>query len=161
MDRLKGLVSLLLITASVMGVLRVVHVSIPMVFPQTRQSPVDVGSLAEVRRLAGFAPLLPAYRPALLGEQAASMTFAYHPRPTFVVVWRAGDQYLSVTQQQGGPMPDHPPLAQPLDGVPGSTWWNDSTRSRVILERGPFWILIETSLPPRELRRFADTLTPY
>ncbi len=161
MDRVKGLFSLLLITASVMGALRVVHLSIPMVFPQTRQGPVEVGSLSEVRRLAGFAPLLPAYRPALLGEQAASMTFAYHPQPTFVIVWRAGGQYLSVTQQEGGPMPDHPPLAQPLDAVPGSTWWISDGQSRVILARGAFWILIETSLPSRELVRFADTLTPY
>ena len=161
MDRVKGLFSLLLVTAGVMGALRVVHVSIPMVFPQTRQGPVEVGSLAEVRRLAGFSPLLPAYRPALLGEQAASMTFSYHPQPAFVIVWRAGDQYLAVTQQRGGPKPDHPPLAQPLDAVPDSTWWTDGGQSRVILARGGFWILIETSLPSRELVRFADTLTPY
>lgn len=161
MDRLRGLFSLLLITACVMGALRVVHVSIPMVFPQTRQGPIDVASLNEVRRLAGFAPLLPAYRPALLGEQPSSMTFAYHPQPTFVIVWRAGGQYLSVTQQQGGTMPDHPPLAQPLEAVPGSTWWTDGIHTHVIVARGAFWILIDTSLPPRDLTRLVDTLTPY
>ena len=161
MDRLKGLFSLLVITACVMGALRVVHVSIPMVFPQTRQGPIEVASLDEARRVAGFAPLLPAYRPSLLGEQASSMTFTYHPQPTFVTVWRAGDHFLSVTQQQGGPMPDHPPLAQPLDAVPGSTWWTDGERSQVILARGEFWILIDTSLPARDLTRFVDTLTPY
>jgi len=161
MDRVRGLFSLVLITACVMGVLRVAHVSIPMVFPETRQGPIDVASLDEVRRLAGFAPLLPAYRPALLGEQPSSMTFTYHPQPTVVTVWRAGGQYLSVPQQKGGPMPDHPPLAQPLAAVPGSRWWSNGDRSQVILGRGAFWILIDTSLPARELTRFVDTLTPY
>lgn len=161
MARVRGLFSLVLITACVMGVLRVVHVSIPMVFPQTRQGPIDVVTPDQLHRLAGFAPLLPAYRPALLGEQSSSMTFTYHPQPTIVTVWRAGGHFLSVTQQKGGPMPDHPPLAQPLDAVPGSTWWTDGERSQVILERGEFWILIRTSLPARELTRFVDTLTPY
>lgn len=161
MDRLKGFFTLVLITAGVLGALRVVHVSVPLMFPQTRQGPIDVASLDDVRRLAGYSPLLPVYRPASLGDQPSSMTFSFHPRPTFVIVWRAGDQYLSVTQQQGGPMPGHPPLAQALAGVPDSTWWTDGTRSQVIVARGEFWILIDTSLPPRDLIRLVDTLTAY
>lgn len=161
MDRLKGFFTLVLVTAGVLGALRVVHVSVPLVFPQTQQGPIDVASLDDVRRLAGFAPLLPVYRPASLGDRPSSMTFSFHPRPTFVIVWRAGDQYLSVTQQQGGPMPGHPPLAQPLTGVPDSTWWTDGARSQVIVARGEFWILIDTSLPARDLIRLVDTLTAY
>jgi hypothetical protein len=34
-------------------------------------------------------------------------------------------------------------------------------RSHLILLRDGFWIELDTSLPERELRRFADTLTPY
>jgi len=83
------------------------------------------------------------------------------PRPTFGVVWREGEQYLSVTQRQGGPKPGHPPLSQPLTGVADSTWWMEGSRSHLILARGGFWIELETSLPPMELRRFADTLTQY
>jgi len=161
MDRLKGLFALVLITAGIFGALRIVHVSIPLVFPQTRQGPIEVASLDDVRRLAGFSPLLPAYRPAILGDRPTSMTFSFHPRPTFVIVWRAGDQYLSVTQQQGGPMPPHPPLAQPLATVPDATWWTDGVRSQVIVARGEFWIRIDTSLPPRDLTRLVDTLTAY
>jgi hypothetical protein len=37
----------------------------------------------------------------------------------------------------------------------------EGSRSHLVLARGEFWIELETSLPPPELRRFADTLTPY
>lgn len=161
MDRLKGLVSFALITAGVLLALRVVHLTVPVAFPETRQGPIAITSLDDVRRLAGFAPMLPAYRPATLGSQPASMTVVLSPRPAFAIVWRNGEQYLSVTQRRGGAMPARPPLSQPLTDVPDSTWWVDKSRCHLILARGEFWIEIETSLPPSELRRFADTLTQY
>lgn len=161
MDRLKGLVSFALITAGVLLALRVLHLAVPVAFPETRQGPIAIANLDDVRRLAGFAPMLPAYRPATLGSQPAGMTVVLSPRPVFTIVWRDGGQYLSVTQRRGGAMPAHPPLSQPLRDVSDSTWWEDASRSHLILARGEFWIEIETSLPPGELRRFADTLTLY
>ncbi len=161
MDRLKGLFSFALITAGVLLALRVIHVAVPAVFPGTRQGPITVTSLDEVRRLAGFQAMLPAYRPATLGNQPISMTVVLSPRPVFTVVWRDGGQYLSVIQRRGGAMPSRPPLSQPLRDVPESTWWADRSGSHLILARDEFWIEIATSLPPSELRRFADTLTRY
>lgn len=161
MDRLRGVFSLVIITAGVMGVLRVAHVGIPLIVPEARQGTLTLAGLDEVRPLAGFAPLVPAYRPSRLGASPAAMTFSYHPHPTFRIVWQAADEYLAVTQQHFGPKPVHPPLAQPLEGIPGSTWWTDGARSQVILARGEFWILIDTNLPAREVIRFVDTLTPY
>jgi len=161
MDRLKGLGSFALITAGVLLGLRVLHVSIPLVFPETQQGPIAIASLDEVRPRLGFGPILPAYRPSTLGDRPASMSIAFSPRPTFVVVWRTGEQYLSITQRQGGPRPGNPPLSQPLTGVADSTWWVERSRSHLILSRGEFWIEVETSLPPGELSRFADTLTEY
>lgn len=161
MDRLKGLLSFTLIAVVVLLGLRLLHFSIPLVFPDTRQGPIAIASLDDVRRLVGFAPLVPAYRPAMLGDQPASMSVLLSPRPTFSIAWRAGGQYLSVTQRQGGPMPEHPPLNQPLVDVADSTWWMDAAGCHLILARGGFWIVIDTSLPPNELRRFADTLAPY
>jgi len=161
MGRLTGLGSFALITAGVLLGLRLLHVSVPLVFPGTRQGPIAIAHLDEVRRQVGFAPLIPAYRPATLGDRPASMSVLLSPTPTFVIVWREGEQYLSVTQRQGGPRPGHPPLSQPLPGVADSTWWMEGSRCHLILARGEFWIELETSLPPRELKRFADTLTPY
>lgn len=161
MDRLNGLGSFALITAGVLLGLRLLHSSIPLVFPETRQGPLAIASVGEVRARVGFAPLMPAYRPSALGDRPSSMSVWLAPRPTFVVVWREGEQFLSVTQRQGGPEPRHPPLSQPLTGVADSTWWMEGARSHLVLARGEFWIELETSLPSTELRRFADTLTQY
>lgn len=158
MDRLRGLPSFVVIAAVVFGGLRLVHVTVPTVFPETRQGPMPVSDLEDVRRRVGFAPMLPAYRPAALGERPTSAVITFGPWPTFAIVWQTGDQYLAVTQRRGGPMPEHPPLARPFEDVPGSLWWADASRRHLILERGEFWIQIETSLPTRDLRRFADTL---
>jgi hypothetical protein len=161
MDRLKGFGSFVFVAAAVLMGLRLLHLSVPIVFPQTRQGPIAITSLDEVRRQVGFAPIIPAYRPATLGSQPASMSVQLGPTPTFAIVWREGDQYLSVTQRQGGSKPGHPPFAGPLAGVTDSTWWMEGSRSRLIVARGGFWMELETSLPERELRRFADTLAPY
>ena len=158
---MKGLLSLVLITAGVLAGLRLLHVGAPMAFPQTRLGPIPIASLDEVRRRVGFSPMLPAYRPATLGNQPSRMSVTLSPRPTFEIVWEQGAEYLSVTQRQGGPMPDQPPLSQPLADVPDSVWWTAGVRSHLVISRGGFWIEIETSLPTRELRRFADTLTQY
>ncbi len=64
-----------------------------------------------------------------------------------------------------GPAPpgiaDGPAGSQPLPDVADSTWWRDGSRHRLALKRGEFWIEVETDLPARDLKRIADTLTPY
>lgn len=161
MDRLRGLGSFAAITIVVLLGLRLLHFATPAVFPATRLGPIDVASLDDVRRLAGFVPVVPAYRPASLGVRPASITVLLSPRPTFVIVWRERDAFLSVTQRQGGARPALSPLSVPLRDVADSAWWVEGARSHLVLARGGFWIEIETSLPPGELRRFADTLAPY
>lgn len=159
MDRLKGLLSFALIAAGVLLVLRLAHVAVPFLFPETRQGPIAVASLDEARRRVGFAPILPAYHPAALGDRPTSISVLLSPVPTVIVVWRAGDEYLSVTQRRGGSKPDHPPLAEPLTDVPDSTWWMAGSQNHLIIWRVGFWIEMATSLPARDLKRFADTLT--
>lgn len=160
MGRLTGIGSFILITGGILLVLRLLHVGLPLFLPDTRPGPFALASLDEVRRRVGFAPLLPAYRPAALGDRPSSLTVSLSPYPTFVIVWR-GEQHLSVTQRRGGAMPAHPATAQPLAGVADSTWWRDGPVHRLILKREEFWIEVETDLPSRDLKRIADTLTPY
>lgn len=160
MDRLRGLGSFVLIAAGVFLVLRVAHVGVPLFFPETRPGPFSLASLEEVRGRAGFAPLIPAYRPADLGPRPASLTVTLSPQPTLVIRWR-GDRQLSVTQRRGGAMPPHPPASRPLPDVEDSTWWREGALHRLILRRGEFWIEVETDLPARDLKRIADTLHPY
>jgi hypothetical protein len=161
MDRLTGLGSFVLIAAGVLGALRLAHLTIPVVFPETRQGPIAVARLDEVRRRAGFAPLVPAYRPEVLGEQPSEMTVTLSPYPTFAIAWRNAGSFLSVTQRRGGPRPAQPPMARQLEDVADSAWWMEDSRANLVLSRDGFWIHIVTSLPARDLRRIADTLTPY
>jgi hypothetical protein len=158
---LKGIASLIVITAAVFVVLRGLHLAVPIVFPETRQGPIAVERLEDVRRQVGFAPILPAYRPAILGDHPGDMTIQFSPVPTFRTVWRGDAHDLTLTQRRGGPDPVIPPLASPLEGVPNAMWWVAGGRSYLMLRRDEFWIALDTSLPSRELRRFADTLTTY
>lgn len=161
MARLKEIASFLVITAVVFVVLRGLHLVVPIVFPETRQGPITVERLEDVRRQVGFAPLLPAYRPAILGDHPGEMTIELSPVPTFRTVWRGQEHDLMLTHRRGGPDPVTPPLARPLEGVPNAKWWIAGGRSYLVISRDEFWIELDTSLPSRELRRFADTLTAY
>ena len=161
MAGVKGLASFLVITALVLVALRGLHVAVPIVFPETRQGPIAVTRLEDVRRQVGFTPMLPAYRPAILGDHPGDMTIQFSPVPTFRIVWRGEEHDLTLTQRRGGSDPTIPPLASPLQGVPGATWWTTSGRSHLVVKREDFWIELDTSLPSRELRRFVDTLTTY
>ena len=161
MAGLKGIVSFLVITTAVFVLLRGVHVAVPIVFPETRQGLIVVTRLEDVRRQVGFAPILPAYRPAILGDHPGDMTIELGPVPTFRTVWRGEQHDLMLTHRRGGPAPVMPPLARPLDGVPNAMWWIADGRSYLVIRRDQFWIELDTSLPSRELRRFADTLTAY
>jgi hypothetical protein len=161
MARLKGLTSFVVISAGVFLGLRGLHLGVPLLFPETRQGPIEVTRIEDVGRQVGFAPLAPAYRPSILGERPERMTVWLSPTPTFQIVWRGAEHDLSVTQRRGGPGPDFPPLARAFEDLPDATWWITGTRQHLVLKRDGFWIELETSLPPRELRRFADTLTAY
>jgi hypothetical protein len=161
MDRLKALRSFAAVTVGVFLALRAVHLAVPLVFPETRLGPLTVTSLEDVRRQVGFAPYVPAYRPAILGAQPSGMTVWLSPAPAFEIVWRGGEHDLVLRQRKGGSKPPHPALGRPMAGVADSTWWVSSGRSYLILLRDGFWIELDTSLPERELKRFADTLTPY
>ncbi len=161
MAGLKGVASFVVITATVFVVLRGVHLAVPVVFPETRQGPIVVERLEDVRHQVGFAPILPAYRPAILGDHPGDITIQFSPVPTFRMVWRGQEDDLTLTHRRGGPHPAMPPLARPLEGVPDAMWWMAGGRSYLVLKRDDFWIELDTSLPSRELRRFADTLTAY
>ena len=157
MDRLKGLGSFVVIAAVTFGGLRGMHVVAPLFVPNARPGPFALERLADVARYAGFAPVVPAYRPASLGERPSSLTVWLSPRPTFVVTWK-GEHSLSLMQRRGGPAPDHPPTSQPLAGVLDSLWWQDGALCHLVLKHGDFWIEMTTDLDERELKRFADTL---
>jgi len=159
--RLKGFRSFVVIAGVVFLGLRLLHLGVPLVFPNVRSGPIALASLDEVERRVGFAPMIPAYRPAELGNAPASITVSFNPRPTFAIVWKQGDQMLSVTEWRGSFKPDEAPLSRPLDGVANSSWWLEGAHAHLNLLRDGYWITIKTTLPERDLARLADTLTRY
>ena len=50
MARVKGLLSFALIATGVLLALRLLHVGVPILFPQTRQGPIAVASFDEARK---------------------------------------------------------------------------------------------------------------
>jgi hypothetical protein len=160
MARLRGVGSFVVIVIVVFGALRLIHVAMPLIFTGTRPGPFDLGSLDEVQRRVGFSPLVPAYRPAVLGPQLARLSGTRSPYAGIVMVWK-GERYLAVSERRGGPAPDHPPTSRPLTAVEDSLWWSERGVHHMILRRGDLWISMETDLPSGDLRRLADTLTLY
>jgi hypothetical protein len=160
MGRLRGFGSFVAIAVGALLLLRLLHVGVPLFVPGVRPGPFLFASLNEVEPRVGFRPVLPAYHPASLGEEPVTITGRLIPRPTLEIVWR-GERFLSVTQQRGGGMPDHPPVSQSLEGMPDSRWWQVGDRSHLVVQYEDFWIAVATDLPTRDLRRIADTLTPY
>jgi hypothetical protein len=158
--RLKGIGSFLVIAAGVLIALRGLHAGVPLVVPGARPGPFTFAALDEVSVRMGFAPLVPAYRPASLGERPVEIAGWFAPEPTVRIVWQ-GERRLAVTQHRGGDPPARPPVARELAGHPGSRWWEDGVGVRLVLERDGIWVSIETDLPVRDLRRLADTLTQY
>lgn len=161
MDRLKGLPTFTLIAAAVLIGLRILHLTVPVLFPGTQPGPIALASLDEVQQRTGFSPIVPAYHPASLGADPTSITVVFATKPTLIVVWRQGNDYLSLTQWRGSPKPGAPPTAGALPGVADSTAWSSGTEHHLIVARVGFWIELITNLPMSELKRFADTLTVY
>ena len=148
----------MLIAAGVLLVFRTTLAVTPMVFPDTRQGPMVVSQLGDVYAEVGFAPIVPAYRPAFLGDHPGDITVWRNPAPLFQITWRGPEHDLTLRQRRGGGAPSLPPLARPLTGVSEAMWWMADGRNCLVVPRGHFWIELETSLPLTELRRFVDTL---
>lgn len=158
---MKGLPTFAIMTVAVLLALRLVHLTVPHVFPSTRIGPVEVSSFEAASARLGFAPILPGYRPASLGAKPISISVVYVPAPSLNVAWRQGNDYLSITQTRGGSKPYAPPHAAPMADVSESTWWTVGSENHIIVSRVGFWIEITTNLPPGELQRFAATLAVY
>jgi hypothetical protein len=158
--RVAGLGSFVGVSIGVLLGLRLFHVAVPFFFAETRPGPFAAADLDEAARLAGFAPLVPGYRPEVLGERLPSVVVARAPRPTIEIEWR-GERYLTIIEQKGGSAPEHPATAPPLADFPGSAWWEDGPSRHLIVQRGDVWVHVETDLPSRDLERIADTLRPW
>ena len=160
MDRLKGIGSFLVIALFFFLALRLLHVGIPIFYPQVPSGPYTLRGIAAVARYSGFSPRVPVYRPQQLGVRPVKITVTRRPQPRVVILWQAG-RFLNLAQQRGGLAPRLPVAAIPLPGHPGASWWREGGAYHVILKSADLWIELHTDLSLEDVGRILDTLRPY
>lgn len=159
MARVTGLGSFLVVGVFVLVGLRLLHVGVPVIFPETHPGPFHPESLDEAAGLVDFVPLVPSYRPEVLGEGPVALTVVRAPEPRVEIAWR-GERFLTLRERRGQ-APEPPPGASGLAGFEDSWQWVEGETHHAIVRRGDVWVRIETDLPERDLRRLADTLGPW
>jgi hypothetical protein len=156
----RRLLSLVLVAGGVFLGLRLVHLAIPVFYPQVLSGPFSVDRFEEVERYSGFSPLTPYYRPELLGERAVNITVSRRPEPAVVVFWQ-GERFLRLTQRLGGP--SFPPGrgARPVPGRPDATWWMEGKTRFVVLDQDGLRLELRTDLALEDTARVVRTLRRF
>lgn len=165
MNRLRGIVSLLVLAAVLWLALRAIHVGLPLVYPQVLRGPFSLASLAEVEEYTGFSPLVPFFRPEVLGEQPVHVTVSRPPGASVTVFWQA-ERFLLLAEREGGGRPVVPEDAGswPLRGPAAAgenRWWRRGRTIYAVARRGELWIELRTDLPAEDARRVVESLRPY
>ncbi len=162
MDRLKGLVSLLVVAGIVLVILRVIHLGLPLVYPQVLRGPFSLDAVADVEEYSGFSPLVPFYRPQVLGEKPINITVTRGLEPEVLIFWQA-DHFLYLQERRGGPRPPVPETARPVAGTPGTdtVTWRQGRTTYAQTRRGEVWVELRTDLGANDVRRILDTLRGY
>jgi hypothetical protein len=165
MSRLRGLVSLVVLAALLWLALRAIHVGIPLVYPQVLRGPFSLDSLAEVEDYTRFSPLVPFFRPEVLGEQPVHVTVTRPPRAEVVVFWQA-ERFLRLAEREGGERPAVPHDARTwtLRGPAAAGenhWWQRGRTVYAVARRGELWIELRTDLSSDDARRIVESLRRY
>lgn len=158
----RGVVTFVVLAAVFFALLRLVHLVVPVFYPQVLSGPFSVDGFGEVEELAGFSPWLPFYRPEILGTRPVNITVTRRPQPKVVVFWQA-ERFLYLSEQRGG-RPDRPPASavpKPLPRHPDASWWREGGTNHVQLQRDGLWIELRTDLPLQDVERLVETLRPY
>jgi hypothetical protein len=159
MGRLKGVLSLVVIAGTFFLVIRVIHLVVPLFYPQVLAGPFSVEELAQVEQYTGFSPLAPFYRPEELGQRPVNITAERRPRPRVTVFWH-GERFLYLEQRLDGDRPRVPPDTRPFPVLEDGERWIEGATWHAVGKRGDFWVLIRTDLGDEDLRRIAETLRP-
>jgi len=160
MDRLKGVASLAVTAALFLLALRLLHLTVPALYPAVLSGPFSLDDLGQVKEYAGFSPLVPFYRPIALGARPVNITVVRRGRARVTVFWQA-ESFLVLNEVRGGSAPDAPPEARPLEGRPGTLWWQEGNTQHLSFQVGELRIDLRTDLPHRDLERLLLSLRPY
>jgi len=158
--RARAIVSFVILAAIFFALLRLIHLAVPVFYPQVLSGPFSVEGFDEVEELAGFSPLLPFFRPEVLGTRPVNITVTRRPQPEVVVFWQA-ERFLVLAERRGSRPGGAPPSARPLERHPDALWWREGVTHHVQLQREGLWIELRTDLPLTDVERLVETLRPY
>jgi hypothetical protein len=157
-SRWRGLGRFLVSLGLLLLALRVVHLAVPMLYPEVLAGPFSLQGLEHAQAYTGFAPLAPSYHPRELGARPLHVTA--RRRPAEVVAFWQAERFLRLEQRQGeGSLPAHPD-ARPLAGVSGARWRQVGPVHHVSVERAGLTLTLATDLPRRDLERLLASLHP-
>lgn len=149
-----------LIVVLVGAFLRLLHLGVPLLYPPVLAGPFSLETAEEAEEIVGFEPLMPFYRPEVLGTAPVNVTARRAPQPQLTVFWQ-GERFLVLTQRRGGPPPFARAESRPLPDHPEAQMWREGRTWRVVLPYRGLWIEIRTDLPEEDLHRLIETLRPY
>lgn len=161
MNRFKGFLSFVLIAAIFGFALRLLHVLVPLAYPSVLQGPFSLDDAAEVEQYCGFSPLVPFYRPEVLGESPINIT-AYRRPPRVVFFWQ-GEKFLWVEQTLDGEMVATPLDAVPLEGLAKAeaVSWRRGATVHLAARIDRFIVELRTDLSAEDARRIIDSMRPF
>lgn len=159
MEKLKGLSSLIVIVLVVWGVMRIVHVIVPVMKPEVLPGPFTLESLSEVEPITGFSARLPLYHPERLGRAPATIIASRRPRSEVTIVWRK-ERFLELIERAE----DDEPFEYPDDAVaegddPLHLWKRGEIVYLTGTRRGVH-LRLRTNLTREDALRVVSTLVP-
>jgi hypothetical protein len=156
---LSSAASFLAILAVALGVLKLGHVGAGVIRPDVVTGAVAVANLDRVERVAGFAPLVPYYRPIGTGIERPEITVTRRELVTVEIAWRSANE-LRLLEWRGERLLSPPPGAASIAPFEESALWSSGGRVDALVRVEGTWVHLTTDLPERDMRRIVATLRP-
>ena len=159
MEKLKGLASLVVIVLVVWGVMKLVHVLVPVMQPAVLPGPFALESLSEVEPVTGFSARLPLYHPERLGTSPSTIVASRRPRSEVTIVWRK-QRFLELVERSADAEPFEYPDDATTEGEDGVRVWRRGGIIHLTGTRSGVHLRLRTDLTREDALRVVSTLVP-
>jgi hypothetical protein len=141
------------------GGLWIVHVTVPIFYPEALRGPFVIENIEEAERYSGYSPLAPFYRPEKLGQRPISITVTRRPHGKVVVFWQ-GEKFLYLSQELDSQKQVHRSDRRSFPDHGDTTWWQEGSTHYLQFRKDDLWLEMRTDLSEQEIGRILDTLRP-
>ncbi len=137
----------------------VVHLTVPIFYPEALRGPFVVASIEDAERYCGYSPLTPFYRPEILGRSPISITVTRRPHGKVVIFWH-GERFLYLAQEHDEKRDVHRSDRRSFPGHAETAWWREGSAHHLQFRRGDLWLEMRTNLDEIDIGRILETLRP-